>query len=57
MNREEALETVIRIYGFEHEITIGFAKLCENPCIPDSVLATLAKAHEVFPYYGEEEED
>jgi len=56
MNREEALETVIRIYGLEHEITIGFARLCENPCIPDSVLATLAKAHETFPYYGEEED-
>lgn len=53
MTRDEALDLVISIYGLEHEVTIGFAKLYENPCIPDSVLATLAMAHKVFPYHGE----
>lgn len=51
--REKLLERVIRVYGFEHEITIGFAKLCENTDFSDKFLEVLCIAHESFPYYGE----
>jgi hypothetical protein len=51
--REALLERVIRVYGFEHEITIGFAKLCENELFSDACLEALCIAHECFPYHGE----
>lgn len=51
--REKLLERVIRIYGFEHEVTIGFARLCENTDFSDACLEALCIAHECFPYYGE----
>ena len=50
--REKLLERVIRVYGFEHEVTIGFARLCENPDFSDACLEALCIAHECFPYYG-----
>lgn len=51
--REALLERVIRVYGFEHEITIGFARLCENELFSDACLEALCIAHECFPYHGE----
>lgn len=51
--REALLQRVIRVYGFEHEITIGFARLCENDLFSDACLEALCIAHECFPYYGE----
>ena len=51
--REKLLERVIRVYGFEHEITIGFARLCENTDFSDACLEALCIAHECFPYYEE----
>ena len=51
--REALLERVIRVYGFEHEITIGFARLCENELFSDACLEALCIAHECFPYYGD----
>ena len=55
--REKLLDRMIRIYGFEHEITISFAKLCEtwdNTDTYDQALETLVKAHEEFPQIEEE---
>lgn len=52
--REELLDRVIKVYGMEHEVTIGFAWLCENSCMSDKALECLCMAHELFPYKGEE---
>lgn len=51
--REELLTRVVRVYGLEHEVTRGFAELCEDSLMPDLLLEVLCKAHEVFPYRGE----
>lgn len=51
--REELLTRVVRVYGLEHEVTRGFAELCEDNMMPDLLLEVLCKAHEVFPYHGE----
>ena len=50
--REKLLERVIRVYGFEHEVTIEFARLCENPDFSEEFLEIMCIAHECFPYYG-----
>ena len=52
--REQLLDRMIRIYGFEHEITIQFARLMETN-ISDHDLETIVKTHEEFPQYEEEE--
>ena len=44
--REELLDRVIRVYGMEHEVTIGFAWLCENSYFTDSCLEALCELHE-----------
>lgn len=46
--REELLNRIIRLYGFENTITIEFAKLVESK-ISDKDLETIVKAHEEFP--------
>lgn len=44
--REELLSRVIRVYGFEHAVTQGFAWLCENSYFADSCLEALCVLHE-----------
>jgi hypothetical protein len=44
--REELLTRVIRVYGMEHEVTQGFAWLCENSYFTDSCLEALCELHE-----------
>ena len=44
--REELLDRVIRVYGMEHEVTQGFAWLCENSYFTDSCLEALCELHE-----------
>ncbi len=51
--REKLLERVIRVYGFEHKVTIGFAWLCENSIFSDACLEALCIAHECFPHHGD----
>ena len=50
--REKLLDRMIRIYGFEHEIVIEFARMCEE-WLPtennDKALETLVKCHEENP--------
>lgn len=58
--RNDLLTRMIHIYGFEHEVVLNFARLCEeweNDIAHDRTLETLVEAHEEFPQIGEEEED
>lgn len=55
--REELLTRMIRIYGFEHEVVIEFARLMENDSFSDEMLEAIVKAHEENPQVIEEEED
>ena len=59
--REQLLDRMIRIYGFEHEIVIEFARMCEEwlPTeINDKALETLVKCHEENPVgFNDEDED
>lgn len=52
--REAQLDKVIRKLGFEHEATITFAALIEDPNVSDEVLEALANME---PVDEEEEED
>ena len=51
--REELLTRMIRIYGFEHEVVIEFARLMENG-FPTADLEVIVKAHENYPFEKEE---
>ena len=56
--REQLLDRMIRIYGFEHGIVIDFAKMCES--YPegeqwDKSLRVLVECHEESPYIEDEE--
>jgi hypothetical protein len=56
--REKLIDRMIRIYGFEHDLVIQFAKLCERyaDCATnDKMLAILVEAHEANPVFDEEE--
>lgn len=54
--REQLLDRMIRIYGFENPIVIEFARLIETK-FSDHNLETIVKAHEEFPQIGEDEEE
>lgn len=52
--RENLIDRMIRIYGFEHPIVIQFAKLCERMAYTeanDKALMTLVEAHEENPAF------
>lgn len=56
--REQLVDRMIRLYGFESPITIDFCRLCEewpNAEAYDNALATLVKYHEEAPLYFEDE--
>ena len=55
--RENLLTRIIRIYGFEHEVTIEFARLLESDIMTDHDLETIVKAHEEMPFEDEDWED
>ena len=47
--REQLLDRMIKIYGFEHEIVIDFARICEELALTennDKALEILVKCHE-----------
>ena len=48
--REKLIDRVIRIYGFEAEQTVAFAKLCENDQITDEQLTTIVENAEELPF-------
>ena len=58
--REQLLDRMIRIYGFEHEIVIEFARMCEEWLSTennDKALETLVKCHEENPVVFDDDED
>lgn len=54
--REQLLDRMIRIYGYEHPIVLNFCKLCssfdENEW-NDKCLITLVESHEANPIKAE----
>lgn len=52
--RENLIDHMIRIYGFEHPIVIQFAELCErmeNTEANDKALMMLVESHEENPVF------
>ena len=55
--REDLLTRIIRIYGFEHKITIWFAQLLEDQEeneINNKLLERMVKCHEKSPIVDED---
>lgn len=55
--REQLLNRMIRIYGFEHEVVIAFAELIESNTFTDEMLETIVKAHEAHPIVEDEKDE
>ena len=56
--RASLLSRMIAIYGYEHEITISFANMCESWADNDwnnKCLAVLVKSHEADPVTEDED--
>lgn len=57
--RNELLNRMIRIYGFENPFVIQFANACESYTTPDTcdmwdhILETTVLCHEKSPYFSE----
>lgn len=52
--RENLMDRMIKIYGFENPIVIEFCRLCEaweSNEWNDKVLTLLVEAHEANPYF------
>lgn len=52
--KENLIDRMIRIYGFEHPIVIQFAELCERMAhteANDKALMMLVEAHEEYPAF------
>ena len=47
--REKLLDRIIRIYGFEHHVTIKIAQMLESPKYSDREMEMLVECHEKFP--------
>lgn len=57
--RNNLLTRIIHIYGFEHEVTIDFTRLCEewqNDIAHDRILEMLVESHEEFPQIEDDED-
>ena len=58
--RENLIDRMIRIYGFENPIVIDFCRLCETfPTgeIIDKELEILVNCHETYPVVENKEDD
>ena len=58
--REQLIDRMIRIYGFENPIIIRFCKLCEVWDDTEEMnrsLEMIVKSHEKYPNYNNEEEE
>ena len=58
--RENLIDRMIRIYGFENPTVIDFCQLCEKYPISeinDKRLEILVKCHETYPIVEDEEDD
>lgn len=50
--RENLIDRVIRVYGYEHSMTVRFAQMCEildNTAENDQALASLVQDYEKAP--------
>ena len=54
--REQLLDRLIRVYGFEHEIVIEFARMCESNNYTDKDLTVIVECHEQCPQWEDDEE-
>lgn len=57
--REKLIDRMVALYGYEHEITIGFARMCEqlgDSDWNDTTLRLLVESHEADPYVGEQDD-
>lgn len=55
--REELVDRMIALYGFEHELTVKFATLCEeweDTELNDICLRVVVEVHEAYPVIEEE---
>lgn len=54
--REQLIDRMIKIYGYEHKLVIAFCDLCErwerNP-MNDRLLELVVEAHEAEPFFDE----
>lgn len=56
--REQLIDRMIRIYGFEHDVVIEFARMCEKDCFTDRDLEVIVECHEANPVgFDDEDED
>ena len=58
--RNNLLTRMIRLYSFEHEAVIDFARMCEkwrDDVAHDRILEMLVETHEEFPQYDDDEEE
>ena len=55
--KEELLTRMIRLYGFEHEAVIQFARLMENKAVGDESLLLIVESHEKNGWGFEEMEE
>lgn len=54
--RENLLTRMIRVYGFEHEVTMDFARLLDESYLTDRQLTLIVEAHEAAPAGFDDEE-
>ena len=56
--RDQLIDRMIRIYGFEHGVVIEFARMCEKDCFTDRDLEVIVECHESNPVgFDDEDED
>lgn len=51
--REELVDRMIQVYGFENPIVVGFCRMCEMDCFSDKALTTTVECHEMYPVFNE----
>jgi hypothetical protein len=47
--RENLLDRMIQIYGFESPIVLDFCEFCEDENFTDHVLEMVVESHELYP--------
>lgn len=52
--RENLIDRMIQIYGFESPIVIDFCEFCEDDDFADDVLTIVVESHEQFPVIDED---
>jgi hypothetical protein len=55
--REQLLDRMIRIYGFEHPLVLELGEMIEDPYYRTDILETIVKCHEAHPQLNLEDEE